>query len=237
MSIGIHDWQATTTNLLSPQGFETLGFSTPFTDGTPTVLTQIQTFNGPDWAITRTDAITGSGFQLTMQEEEELNGGGHASETIGWLAIDQGSADDGDTLLEAAHHRGHHPGVARSEMALPPLSSTDSNPARTPVSCPLRIQPGAPLELRAPEASPLISAIAPGDRCHLNGLAVSEDGKATAYVTALAPCDVERGWRERKRDGGCLIDLRSGASGSTPAAPTRSASIAPTWATRSPGSG
>jgi uncharacterized protein (TIGR03032 family) len=59
---------------------------------------------------------------------------------------------------------------------------------------------------------PFISAIAPGDRCHLNGLAVSEDGTAPAYVTVLAASDVERGWRERKRDGGCLIDVRSGAT-------------------------
>ena len=57
---------------------------------------------------------------------------------------------------------------------------------------------------------PFISTIAPGDRCHLNGLAVSEDGAAPAYVTALAPCAVERGWRERKRDGGCLISVASG---------------------------
>ncbi len=91
----------TTTNLLSPQGFKTVGFTAPFA-GTPTVLSQTQTFNGPDWVITRTDAITGSGFQVTMQEEEKLNNGGHAGETIGWLAIDQGSANDGDTLLQAA---------------------------------------------------------------------------------------------------------------------------------------
>jgi hypothetical protein len=122
-------------------------------------------------------------------------------------------------------------------MALPPLSSTDSNPARTPVPVHYEYSLEPPWSFVPRRHPPFISAIAPGDRCHLNGLAVSEDGKATAYVTALAPCDVERGWRERKRDGGCLIDLRTGASGSTPAAPTRSASIAPTWATRSPGSG
>lgn len=35
-----------------------------------------------------------------MQEEESLNQGGHAQETIGWLAVDQGTASDGDTLLQ-----------------------------------------------------------------------------------------------------------------------------------------
>jgi len=91
----------TATNLLSPQGFETVNFSVPFL-ATPTVLTQVQTFNGADWVVTRTDAISGASFDLTMQEEEALLTGIHAKETIGWLAIDQGNANDGDTLLEAS---------------------------------------------------------------------------------------------------------------------------------------
>ena len=35
-----------------------------------------------------------------MQEEEKLNGGGHIKETLGWFAIDSGTANDGDTILE-----------------------------------------------------------------------------------------------------------------------------------------
>ncbi|MCP9886260.1 TIGR03032 family protein [Synechococcus sp. ATX 2A4] len=57
---------------------------------------------------------------------------------------------------------------------------------------------------------PFISAITPGDRCHLNGLAVAENGTSPAYVTALGSSDEENGWREHKRQGGCLIDLASG---------------------------
>ena len=36
-----------------------------------------------------------------MQEEERNNDGGHARESIGWLAIDSGIGNDGDTVLEA----------------------------------------------------------------------------------------------------------------------------------------
>jgi uncharacterized protein (TIGR03032 family) len=57
---------------------------------------------------------------------------------------------------------------------------------------------------------PFISAWAPGDRCHLNGLAVSEDGSAPAYVTALGETDTDNGWREHKASGGCLIHVPSG---------------------------
>jgi uncharacterized protein (TIGR03032 family) len=50
-----------------------------------------------------------------------------------------------------------------------------------------------------------VSAIAPEDRCHLNGLGV-RDG-AVRYATALGATDAQGGWRERKRDGGVLIDV------------------------------
>ena len=52
---------------------------------------------------------------------------------------------------------------------------------------------------------PFISAYAPEDRCHLNGLGL-RDGRPR-YVTALGESDKASGWRERKADGGVLIDL------------------------------
>ena len=57
---------------------------------------------------------------------------------------------------------------------------------------------------------PFISGWELGDRCHLNGLAISEDGSAPAYVTALGETDAENGWREHKASGGCLIHVPSG---------------------------
>ncbi len=55
---------------------------------------------------------------------------------------------------------------------------------------------------------PFISRYLPGDCCHLNGLAL-RDGKAR-YATALGESDKPAGWRERKADGGILIDIDSG---------------------------
>ncbi|MEO1641949.1 MAG: TIGR03032 family protein [Pseudomonadota bacterium] len=52
-----------------------------------------------------------------------------------------------------------------------------------------------------------ISAIVGEDRCHLNGLAM-EDGTAR-YVSAISRSDVADGWRERRRDGGVIIDVAS----------------------------
>lgn len=52
-----------------------------------------------------------------------------------------------------------------------------------------------------------ISALAPEDRCHLNGLALV-DGKAR-YATAVSRSDVAGAWRERRHDGGCLIEIPS----------------------------
>jgi uncharacterized protein (TIGR03032 family) len=52
-----------------------------------------------------------------------------------------------------------------------------------------------------------ISRLAPEDRCHLNGLAM-KDG-APKYVTAVSRCDVVDGWRERRHEGGILIDVET----------------------------
>jgi uncharacterized protein (TIGR03032 family) len=49
-----------------------------------------------------------------------------------------------------------------------------------------------------------ISALAPDDRCHLNGLAIA-DGEPR-YVTALGATDTAEGWR-KNLGGGVLIDV------------------------------
>ena len=49
------------------------------------------------------------------------------------------------------------------------------------------------------------SALAPEDRCHLNGLGL-RDGRPR-YVTALGRGDAPASWREHKRDGGVLMDV------------------------------
>jgi uncharacterized protein (TIGR03032 family) len=54
---------------------------------------------------------------------------------------------------------------------------------------------------------PFISALAPADRCHLNGIAL-RDGKPR-YVTALGDTDTPGGWRDNKRSGGVLMDITS----------------------------
>lgn len=55
---------------------------------------------------------------------------------------------------------------------------------------------------------PFISKLAAEDRCHLNGLAM-HDG-SPAYVTAVSRSDAADGWRDRRRDGGVVIDVASG---------------------------
>jgi uncharacterized protein (TIGR03032 family) len=53
-----------------------------------------------------------------------------------------------------------------------------------------------------------ISALLAEDRCHMNGLAM--DGERPAYVTAISRSDLADGWRERRNDGGIVIDVTSG---------------------------
>jgi uncharacterized protein (TIGR03032 family) len=60
---------------------------------------------------------------------------------------------------------------------------------------------------------PFATALAPDDRCHLNGLGLAPDGGRLVprYATALAATDTPQGWREQKKDGGVLIDIPSNA--------------------------
>ncbi|TQV65594.1 TIGR03032 family protein [Aliiroseovarius halocynthiae] len=50
-----------------------------------------------------------------------------------------------------------------------------------------------------------ISSLVDEDRCHLNGLAM-ENGKPR-YVTAISRSDTIDGWRDRRADGGVVIDV------------------------------
>lgn len=52
-----------------------------------------------------------------------------------------------------------------------------------------------------------ISKLAAEDRCHLNGMAM-RDG-APAFVTAVSRSDVVHGWRERRAEGGLIIEVAS----------------------------
>jgi uncharacterized protein (TIGR03032 family) len=55
---------------------------------------------------------------------------------------------------------------------------------------------------------PFISKIVKEDRCHLNGLAMA-DG-VPRYVTAVSKSDTIDGWRDRRSDGGIVVDVQSG---------------------------
>ena len=55
---------------------------------------------------------------------------------------------------------------------------------------------------------PFVTALAPEDRCHLNGLGLARTANS-AFVTALAATDTPQGWRQHKKDGGVLVDVPS----------------------------
>jgi uncharacterized protein (TIGR03032 family) len=55
---------------------------------------------------------------------------------------------------------------------------------------------------------PFLSKLAAEDRCHLNGLALADD--RPRYVTAVSMSDVVDGWRDRRRDGGVVLEVPEG---------------------------
>jgi uncharacterized protein (TIGR03032 family) len=55
---------------------------------------------------------------------------------------------------------------------------------------------------------PFVSALAPEDRCHLNGLCVVDD--RVRYVSVLGATDSAGGWRANKAAGGAILEVPSG---------------------------
>lgn len=55
---------------------------------------------------------------------------------------------------------------------------------------------------------PFISRLVAEDRCHLNGMAM--EAGAPAYVTACSRSDTVDGWRDRRADGGVIVEVASG---------------------------
>lgn len=54
---------------------------------------------------------------------------------------------------------------------------------------------------------PFISKLVAEDRCHLNGLAMRQG--QPAYVSACSSTDKAAGWRDRRVDGGVIIDVQN----------------------------
>ena len=75
-----------------------LSFGSSFADQ-PVVMSTVQTYNSGQPVITRQQAVSTMGFDCRLQEEEAL--GTHATETVGYLAIEQGTGVMSGASLDA----------------------------------------------------------------------------------------------------------------------------------------
>jgi uncharacterized protein (TIGR03032 family) len=55
---------------------------------------------------------------------------------------------------------------------------------------------------------PFLSKLAAEDRCHFNGLAT--DGGRPRFATMVSASDVVDGWRDKRRDGGLVVEIPDG---------------------------
>ncbi|WP_326299346.1 hypothetical protein [Mesobacterium hydrothermale] len=75
-------------------------------DDAPVVLSQVQTKYGSEFVTMRQNNASLTGFDVTMQEEQATNMGSHATETLGWIAIEAGSGSIDTFEWTAAHASG-----------------------------------------------------------------------------------------------------------------------------------
>ncbi|MEM8670113.1 MAG: Ig-like domain-containing protein [Planctomycetota bacterium] len=87
------------TTSLSNESWRTVSFSSNFS-GTPLVLGQVMTNNDPAAVVERIRNVRSDRFEIQFNEEEAANGI-HASETVGYIAIDRGAATSGEVSLNA----------------------------------------------------------------------------------------------------------------------------------------
>ena len=88
---------STATGKVLEQGMDSVAFSSTF-GAAPSIFTQVQTENEAGYLLTRQANGSKNGFSLALQEHEGA-GVGHTSETVGWFAIDRGTADAGGLTL------------------------------------------------------------------------------------------------------------------------------------------
>jgi len=86
LQVGTTEFERGETNV-----FHEVTFEEEF-DEAPIVLLQVQTNNGSQFEIARADNITTTGFSYMIQEQEATDGW-HASEIVGWAAVDASSLD------------------------------------------------------------------------------------------------------------------------------------------------
>jgi VCBS repeat-containing protein len=87
------------TNNLARHGFENVAHAADF-DGDVATLTQVQSFTGTSFVRTRQQFGDEDGFQVMLEEEQAQNGGGHSTETVGWVSMGIGATTAGNGALE-----------------------------------------------------------------------------------------------------------------------------------------
>jgi hypothetical protein len=85
--------EADTQSLIGVSGTDSwtpLSFSSAFTNA-PGLFTGVQTSNESDAVVTRLRNVSTTGFEVLLSEQE-ASPGDHAAETVGWVAIEPGTA-------------------------------------------------------------------------------------------------------------------------------------------------
>ncbi|MGF1479153.1 MAG: Calx-beta domain-containing protein [Cyanophyceae cyanobacterium] len=120
------------TNATTTDAWATVNWETDF-DGTPVVLSNLQTDNDADFMNLRQKNIGADGFQVALEKEEALKGSSSATETVGWLAISSGQGQFNDLTYEAGYtgdtltHRWHTLNFEQSFAEEPKLLASISS--------------------------------------------------------------------------------------------------------------
>ncbi len=105
------------TSRLLRGGLDPVTFASSFIDA-PALFTSVATYNGADPVTTRVAGLNATGFGIAMSEEE-ASAGGHATETLSWIALERGSGTTADGRAVTVFNDG-----ASSQFSLVPFGQT-----------------------------------------------------------------------------------------------------------------
>jgi len=152
--------------------YETVTFSSSFTS-TPVVISSVMTFNGSEAVTSRAWDVSSSSFRIAIQEEGDPVSLGHNSETLSYIAFEQGSLTDASNgwMLEVDSITG----VTHSTSIINFSSTFDAKPAFLAGMQTMNEGEAATLRMNDLSSSSATIHVEEEESCDSNTIHVAED--------------------------------------------------------------
>ena len=184
--------------------YQTVSFPSSFSS-TPVVISSVMTFNGSEAVTSRVWNVSSSSFRVALQEEGDPVSLGHNSETVSYIAFEQGSLVDtsNDWMLEV----GSTTNVTQSTKTINFSSTFGSTPAFLAAMQTKNEDEAATLRLNSLSNSDAVLHVEEEESCDSNTIHTAEN---VGYVALLGSGALNIALAVTNKPTGLLQDLAPG---------------------------